>query len=140
MSISRRKFLLGMTAAVATPAVIRWSGIMPVNAMQATPFATVTGIDLYGKSVVHKLWEPTNVNLFAGTAEFSNMAAVHSWSYATPPVVKSLQEQTGHQWFFDDKAVERFMADRILKQEQQRQAWLNDPSWTIYGTINGETV
>ena len=37
MTISRRKFLTGLTALVATPAVIRYSGVMAVNAAQATP-------------------------------------------------------------------------------------------------------
>jgi len=136
MSISRRKFLLGMTATIATPAVIRWSGVMPVNAMQATPFATVSGIDLFGKSVIHKLWEPTNVNLFAGTVEFNNMAAVHSWSYASQPILQSYHERHPEsRMVLDDKTVDQIIADRILKQERQRKAWQDDPAWTIYGTI-----
>ena len=84
MTISRRKFLTGLTALVATPAVIRYSGVMAVNAAQATPFATVTGLDLSGQTVVHKFWEPTNANLFAGTQEFANMVRVTSWDYGVP--------------------------------------------------------
>jgi hypothetical protein len=136
MSISRRKFLLGMTAAVATPAVIRWSGVMPINAAQATPFATVSGIDLSGKSVIHKLWEPTNVNLFAGTAEFNNMAAVHSWNYASQPILQSYHERYPEsRMVLKDETVDQIIANRILKEEQRRKEWREDPAWTIYGTI-----
>ena len=133
MSITRRKFLTGLTALVATPAVIRYSGVMAVNAAQATPFATVSGLDLSGKMVLHKFWDPISANQFAGTSEFYNMAAVHWWNYAKP------QQSLNTPSFIDDRTVEKIIADRILKQEQQRQAWLNDPAWTIYGTIGPDT-
>ena len=132
MTISRRKFLIGLTALVATPAVIRYSGVMAVNAAQATPFATVTGLDLSGQTVVHKLWEPTNVNLFAGTPEFRNMAAVHSWNYAKP------QQSLNTPSFIDDRTVEQIIADRILKRDQQRQAWKD--SFAIGGWGNDKTT
>ena len=118
MIISRRKFLTGLTALVATPAVIRYSGVMAVNAAQATPFATVTGLDLSGQMVVHKLWEPTNVNLFAATPEFLNMSRVTSWDYAIPKI-----QLPAPPFVLDDRAVDQIIADRILKQEQQREAW-----------------
>ena len=140
MTISRRKFLTGLTALVATPAVIRYSGVMAVNAAQATPFATVTGLDLSGQTVVHKFWEPTNVNLFAATPEFANMAAIHSWNYATQPILQSYHERHPEsRMALNDKTVDQIIADRILKQEQQRKAWLNDPAWTIYGTVGPDT-
>jgi len=140
MTISRRKFLTGLTALVATPAVIRYSGVMAVNAAQATPFATVTGLDLSGQTVVHKFWEPTNANLFAGTQEFANMAAVHSWNYATQPILQSYHERHPEsRMALNDRTVDQIIADRILKQEQQRKAWLDDPAWTIYGTVGPDT-
>jgi len=140
MTVSRRKFLTGLTALVATPAVIRYSGVMAVNAAQATPFATVTGLDLSGQTVVHKFWEPTNANLFAGTQEFRNMAAVHSWVYNPKLGIQSYnQNNLAYNVFMDDRTVDQIIADRILKQEQQRKAWLNDPAWTIYGTIGPDT-
>ena len=140
MTISRRKFFTGLTALVATPAVIRYSGVMAVNAAQATPFATVTGLDLSGQTVVHKFWEPTNANLFAGTQEFANMAAVHSWNYATQPILQSYHERHPEsRMALNDRTVDQIIADRILKQEQQRKAWLDDPAWTIYGTVGPDT-
>jgi len=140
MAISRRKFLTGLTALVATPAVIRYSGVMAVNAAQATPFAIVHGLDLSGQEVIHKLWEPTNVNLFAATPEFADMAAIHSWNYATQPILQSYHERYPEsRMVLNDKTVEQIIADRILKQEQQRKAWLDDPAWTIYGTIGPDT-
>jgi hypothetical protein len=136
MTISRRKFLIGLTALVATPAVIRYSGVMAVNAAQATPFATVTGLDLSGQLVVHKLWEPTNVNLFMGTPEFNNLSRVTSWDYAATPTLQSYHERHPEsRMVLDDKTVDQIIATRILKQEQRYKAWLNDPAWTIYGTI-----
>ena len=143
MTISRRKFLIGLTALVATPAVIRYSGVMAVNAAQATPFATVTGLDLSGQEIIHKLWEPTNVNLFAGTPEFRNMSAVHNWVYVTPKPMSEASQHIDHwnamQGALNDRTVDQIIADRILKQEQQRKAWLDDPAWTIYGTVGPDT-
>jgi len=140
MTISRRKFFTGLTALVATPAVIRYSGVMAVNAAQASPYAIVHGLDLSGQEVIHKLWEPTNVNLFAGTPEFRNMAAIHSWNYATQPILQSYHERHPEsRMALNDKTVDQIIADRILKQEQQRKAWLDDPAWTIYGTIKPDT-
>ena len=140
MTISRRKFLTGLTALVATPAVIRYSGVMAVNAAQATPFATVTGLDLSGQTVIHKFWEPINANLFAGTQEFANMVRVTSWDYGVPS--RDMLPKSNH-WQgtvgLDDRTVDQIIADRILKQEQQRKAWLDDPAWTIYGTIKPDT-
>ena len=140
MTISRRKFLTGLTALVATPAVIRYSNVMAVNAAQATPFATVTGLDLSGQTVVHKFWEPTNANLFAGTQEFANMVRVTSWDYGVPS--RDMLPKSNH-WQgtvgLDDRTVDQIIADRILKQEQQRKAWLDDPAWTIYGTVGPDT-
>lgn len=135
MNITRRKFLAGFTALVAAPAVVRYSGVMRVNALQASPFATVTGLDLSGQPIVYKLWEPTNVNLFMGMPEFKNLSRVTSWDYAKAIAPNQPQQP---RLVLDDEAVNRYIAARLRKEEQRRQAWLNDPSWTIYGTINGK--
>jgi len=143
MSITRRKFIIGLTALVATPAVIRYSGVMAVNAAQASPYAIVHGLNLSGQTVVHKLWEPMSVNQFAGTPMFENMLAVHNWVYATPKPMSEASQHIDHwnamQGALNDRTVDQIIADRILKQEQQRKAWLNDPAWTIYGTVGPDT-
>ena len=64
------------------------------------------------------------------------MAAVHSWSYASQPILQSYHERHPEsRMVLDDKTVDQIIADRILKQERQRKAWQDDPAWTIYGTI-----
>jgi hypothetical protein len=142
MTISRREFLTGLTALVATPAVIRYSGVMAVNAAQASPYAIVHGLDLSGQEVIHKLWEPTNVNLFAGTPEFHNMSAVHNWVYVTPKPMSEASQHIDHwnamQGVLNDRTVDQIIADRILKQEQQRQAWKD--SFAIGGWGNNKTT
>lgn len=136
MTISRRKFVTGLAALVATPAVIRYSGIMPVNAMQASPWGTVTGLNLAGVPVTHKLWEPTTANMFMGTKQFAEMSSIHSWlvtGASSPPMAREARPK-----LLDNETVDRIIADRILKQEQQRKKWLNDPAWTFYGTIESK--
>jgi hypothetical protein len=139
MSISRRKFLLGMTAAVATPAVIRWSGIMPINAAQAQPYVIVHGLNLSGKEVIHKLYDPMSVSQFTGTTMFENMSTVHNWVYVTPKPMSEASQHIDHwnamQGALSDRTVDQIIADRILKEEQRRKEWREDPAWTIYGTI-----
>jgi hypothetical protein len=130
MDISRRKFVTSLATLVAAPAVIRYSSVMLVNPAQAAPFATVTGLDLSGQTVVHKLWEPMSVNQFSGTEMFCNMSMVNSWEYAKP-----IMPLAPPPFVLDDKTVDQIIADRILKQEQQRKQWRDDPAWTIYGTI-----
>jgi len=141
MTISRRKFLTSLTALVATPAVIRYSGVMAVNPVQASPYVIVHGLDLSGKMVLHKFWDPISANQFAGTPEFHNMVQVTSWDYGVPS--KDMLPKSNH-WQgmvgLDDRTVDQIIEDRILKQEQQRQAWLNDPAWTIYGIIGPELI
>ena len=118
MIATRRKFITGLAALVAAPAVIRFSGIMPVNAAQASPFAMIRGLDLTGREVVHKLWEPMSVNQFAGTEMFRNMSMVNSWEYAKPVVPLAPPP-----FVLDDKTVDQIIEERILKREQQRQTW-----------------
>lgn len=133
MDISRRKFVTGLSALVAAPAVIRFSGIMPVNAAQASPFAMVHGLDISGNEVIHKLWEPMSVNQFAGTEMFRNMSMVNSWEYAKPVVPLAPPP-----FVLDDKTVDQIIEERILKRDQQRQAWRD--SFAIGGWGNDKTT
>jgi|GEM_PF-5426936 len=129
MTVSRRKFITGLVALVAAPAVIRMSGVMPINAAQATPFVTVSGVDLSGQPVIYKLWEPTNVNLFAGTAEFRNMAAVHSWTYVTHPTLLSSFERDGYRMNADNRTVDQIIADRLKRKSGAEKAWRESIVW-----------
>ena len=133
MDISRRKFVTGLSALVAAPAVIRFSGIMPVNAAQASPFAMVHGLDISGNEVIHKLWEPMSVNKFAGTEMFRNMSVVSSWEYAKPVVPLAPPP-----FVLDDKTVDQIIEERILKRERQHQAWQD--SFAIGGWGNDKTT
>lgn len=85
--LSRRRFLTGLAANIAAPSVIRLAGVMPINAAQATPYATVEALGADGKTLIYKLWEPTSANQFAGMPEFKTISRIVKWDYGFPDKV-----------------------------------------------------